>query len=64
MPTKKTVPSSDCEMTESGHLFIVATPIGNMNDITSRAVCVLRSVDYIAAEDTRVTKGILKRFRI
>ena len=64
MPTKKTVPSSDCEMTESGHLFIVATPIGNMNDITSRAVGVLRSVDYIAAEDTRVTKGILKRFRI
>ena len=64
MPTKKTVPSSDCEMTESGHIIIVATPIGTMNDITSRAVGVLRSVDYIAAEDTRVTKRILKRFRI
>ena len=51
-------------MTELGQLFVVATPIGNIDDITQRAVSVLQSVDYIAAEDTRVTKGILKRFSI
>tara|TARA_Y100000994_G_scaffold172693_1_gene142393 strand:- start:1197 stop:2042 length:846 start_codon:yes stop_codon:yes gene_type:complete len=51
-------------MTKLGQLFVVATPIGNMDDITQRAVSVLQSVDYIAAEDTRVTKGILKRFSI
>ena len=51
-------------MTELGQLFVVATPIGNMGDITQRAVSVFQSVDYIAAEDTRVTKEILKRFSI
>lgn len=47
-----------------GRLFVVATPIGNLDDISDRAVEVLRSVDVILAEDTRHSAGLLKRFGI
>ena len=45
-------------------LYIVPTPIGNLDDITLRAVNVLREVDFILAEDTRTTSFLLKHLGI
>lgn len=48
----------------TGTLFIVATPLGNLQDISFRAVSVLQSVDWIAAEDTRHSLPLLRHFSI
>ena len=47
-----------------GTLFLVATPIGNLEDVSARALRVLREVDLVAAEDTRHTRRLLQHFGI
>ena len=48
----------------SGILYVTGTPIGNLSDLSPRAVETLESVDFIAAEDTRVTLKLLNHFGI
>jgi len=48
----------------AGTLYVVATPIGNLGDVTFRALEILRAVPLVAAEDTRVTRRLLDRYEI
>ena len=51
-------------MKETIFFYVVATPIGNMADMTFRAVEILKDVDFILAEDTRVSGKLLKKYEI
>ena len=48
----------------AGTLYVVGTPIGNLSDFSPRAIQTLQEVDFIAAEDTRVTQKLLSYFQI
>ena len=52
------------EEPENGVLYIVGTPIGNLNDISKRALNILQNVSLVACEDTRQTKKIMNKFNI
>ena len=56
-------PQSEIKDTING-LYLVSTPIGNLKDITYRAVDTLRKSDYILCEDTRVSQNLLKKYDI
>ena len=58
------LPSYRKEEPENGILYIVGTPIGNLNDISQRALNILKNVSLVACEDTRQTRKIMSKFNI
>jgi 16S rRNA (cytidine1402-2'-O)-methyltransferase len=60
-PTTANVRHPDANRPRAGTLYVVATPIGHLDDLSHRAEAVLRGVDCVAAEDTRVTQKLLAR---
>lgn len=64
MTASKTPENDEKNAVLGGTLYLVGTPIGNLSDISERALNVLSEVDFIAAEDTRVSGAMLNRFGI
>ena len=56
-------PQSELKDNENG-LYVVSTPIGNLKDITVRALELLKRSDYILCEDTRISKNLLNKYQI